>query len=169
MSSERSRTDLLRKECKACGRYASVHSVPAAKPVSDTRNMSQRTIGDATLEDAESKWELPRPSQRKARTGHPRAQPPQSAPLYPYSRRTTGLLKLRSPDLQHDLAVVGALQHEAVRLAGLLHRQDVSDLGTQFALLNPRLHGLQTAADQFVVLGEYAEPESVSEIGRAHV
>src|ERR1035441_3527313 len=140
MSSERSRTDLLRKECKACGRYASVHSVPAAKPVSDARNMSQRTIGDATLEDAESKWELPRPSQRKARTGHRRAQPPQSAPLYPYSRRTTGLLKLRSPNLEHDLAIVGALQHEAVRLAGLLHRQDVSDLGTQFALFHPGLH-----------------------------
>src|ERR1039458_6283829 len=124
--------------------------------------MSQRTIGDATLEDAESKWELPRPSQRKARTGHPRAQPPQSAPLYPYSRRTTGLLKLRSPNLEHDLAIVGALQHEAVRLAGLLHRQDVSDLGTQFALFNPGLHGSQTAVDQFVVLGKEAEPQSIS-------
>src|ERR1022692_4136023 len=66
------------------------------------------------------------------------------------------------PDLEHDLAVIGALQHEAVGLAGLLHRQGVPDLGMQFALFNPRLHGLQTAGDQIVVLGQYAEPQSVS-------
>src|ERR1019366_3432788 len=65
-------------------------------------------------------------------------------------------------DLEHDLAVIGALQHEAVGLTGLLHWQDVSDLRTQFSLFNPRLHGLQTASDQLVVLGQYAEPQAVS-------
>src|ERR1035441_4147606 len=64
-------------------------------------------------------------------------------------------------DLEHDLAVIGALQHETVGVAGLLHRQGVSDFGMQFALFNPRLHGLQTAANQIVVLGQDAEPQAV--------
>src|ERR1035441_7410038 len=64
-------------------------------------------------------------------------------------------------DLEHDLAVIGALQHETVGVAGLLYRQGVSDFGMQFALFNPRLHGLQTAANQIVVLGQGAEPPAV--------
>src|ERR1035441_7410039 len=55
-----------------------------------------------------------------------------------------------------------ALSHRpcAVRLF-VLYRQGVSDFGMQFALFNPRLHGLQTAANQIVVLGQDAEPQAV--------
>ena len=48
-----------------------------------------------------------------------------------------------------------------MRFAGLRHRQDVSDLGMQFVVRNPGLHGLQAAGHEVLVLRQHAKPETM--------
>src|ERR1019366_1980444 len=116
--------------------------------------MSQRTIGDATRGTGAELGICPALAKGGLERGTPSA--------FRVERGTPRVSVRELPDLEPAPAAVGAPEHEAVALTGLLHRQDVSDLGMQFALFNPRLHGLRTAVDQIVVLGQDAEPQAVS-------